>query len=36
MGAIWYYFEKNKKSIKKCYNLIKNIKKLIDIQLFMV
>ena len=26
MGAIWYYFDKNQKSIKKCYNLIKNEK----------
>ena len=31
MGAIWYYFDKNEKSIKKCYNLIKNINNKIDI-----
>jgi hypothetical protein len=31
MGGIWYYFDKNEKSIKKCYNLIKNINNQIDI-----
>jgi uncharacterized membrane protein (DUF373 family) len=31
MGAIWHYFDKNEKSIKKCYNLIKNINNRIDI-----